>query len=235
MNIGTWLSLSMLIASACRTTDIRDEAPLAAIDHLIIGVSNLDEGIAAFTAATGVVAVRGGKHPTRGTENALVALGNGTYLEIIAPQAEAPDDNPMVKSLRALTKPTTVGWALRVNDAPAVRARLVAAGFEVTEPRPGSRRTPSGEMLEWTTFGLAKEASDAVPFLIQWSAATPHPSATSPAGCVLESFEIQDPEAATISRFVNVLGVNVPVHAAARTNMIIALQCGGRRAEFRTE
>src|SRR5437764_15357965 len=87
----------------------------AGIDHVMIGAASLDEGIRAFERATGVSPARGGKHPTRGTENALVSLGNGTYLEIIAPQAAA-QPNELVTSLRALRKPALIGWAVHVVD-----------------------------------------------------------------------------------------------------------------------
>ncbi len=207
---------------------------VATLDHVIVGVSDLEQGVAAFTAATGVVPVRGGQHPGRGTENALVSLGNGAYLEIIAPQRDAAD-NPMVKSLRSLQRPTVIGWALQVKDAAAAHPYLRDRDFEVTELRPGSRRTTSGDLLEWTTFGLPLGATNAVPFLIHWGANTRHPSATSPTGCVLESFEVRDPEAPTISRLVEALGVAVPVSTAERTNIILNLQCGDRHASFTTE
>jgi Glyoxalase-like domain len=59
------------------------------IDHVMVGASNLDRAISDFEKATGIHPVFGGKHPGRGTENALVSLGRGTYLELIAPQPDA--------------------------------------------------------------------------------------------------------------------------------------------------
>jgi Glyoxalase-like domain len=223
-----------IVLSACRSA-ATNTAPVAALDHVIIGVSSLDDGIAAFTAATGVVPVRGGQHPGRGTENALVSLGDGVYLEIVAPQRDARGDDPMVKSLRALRRPTAVGWALQVRDAGSAHAYLRERGFEVTEPQPGSRRTPSGELLEWTTFALPLSSTNAVPFFIEWAATTRHPSTTAPAGCTIETFEVQDPAAPTISRLAKAVGVTVPVHHADRTNIVIHLLCGDRRVGFTTE
>ena len=62
----------------------------AHMDHLMVAIRSLPDGIAEFERMTGIKAVVGGKHPGRGTENALVSLGDGSYLEIIAPQADAP-------------------------------------------------------------------------------------------------------------------------------------------------
>ena len=97
--------MAMILAATLYTT--------AGLDHILIGVPNLDDGIRAFEQATGVTPVRGGKHPSRGTENALVSLGRGAYIEIIAPQADAAP-NEMVTQLRALHGPTLVGWAVHV-------------------------------------------------------------------------------------------------------------------------
>ena len=55
-------------------------APAAQVDHILLGIDDLDRGMEQFEKLTGVRPVYGGKHP-RGTHNALVSLGNGTYLE----------------------------------------------------------------------------------------------------------------------------------------------------------
>jgi hypothetical protein len=113
-------------------------AKTAGIDHIILGVPNLDEGMRAFETRTGVKPLRGGRHPLRGTENALVSLGGGVYLEIIAPQPEAKA-NEMVTALRALKRPTLVGWAVHVPEEKDAAAKLASAGFKVSAPMPGSR------------------------------------------------------------------------------------------------
>jgi len=174
--------------------------------------------------------VRGGKHPGRGTENALVSLGKGSYLEIIAPQPGASVD-----WLRALKKPSVVGWAIHVKDAARAQTLLRNRGIEVSELQPGSRQTPNGETLKWTTFDITSSKSDAMPFVIEWSAATRHPSTNSPGGCTLEGFEVNDPDAATIARVLDALKVNAKTRAAEHTNMIATLHCGQRRVEFRTD
>src|SRR6185295_9043739 len=99
----------------------------AGIDHIMIGVADLDAGIAAFERVTGVAPVRGGRHPMRGTENALVSLGGGAYLEIIAPQRDA-QPNEMVTGLRTLKAPALVGWAVHVVDAKESAALLTRHG-----------------------------------------------------------------------------------------------------------
>ncbi len=72
------LVLLFVVLTACQST----VGHRSGVDHIILGAANLEAGMAAFEKATGVMPVRGGAHPGRGTQNALVSLGDATYLEL---------------------------------------------------------------------------------------------------------------------------------------------------------
>ena len=223
-----------LLALACTST-VPPKHDLAALDHIILGVSNLDAGIAAFERATGVTPLRGGKHPSGGTENALLSLGNMAYLELIAPRADADPNDNFAKYLRTLQEPTLVGWMLRVQNADAARAQIQQNGFAVSEARPGSRITPAGQELQWRTFALQGVQIATAPFFIEWSASTTHPSLSSPGGCTVRSFALADPNGEDLSKLLTFLKVDVPVRAAEKPHMELTLRCGSRQASFASQ
>jgi hypothetical protein len=208
------------------------ESPAAAIDHILIGVSDLGEGMAAFERATGVSPMVGGRHPSGGTENALVSLGHNSYLEIIAPRSDAQASDGFASYLRTLKAPALVGWAVRVQDAAVARARIQQNGLVISQPKPGSRITPRGQKLEWVTFGIEQPAIATAPFFIQWSATTEHPSVSSPSGCTVRSFTLEDPESEILSSLLRTLDVEVPVQEGERPHMHLVLQCAGREVSF---
>jgi hypothetical protein len=208
-------------------------APRAQFDHLVVAVRSLDEGIAEFERLTGVKAGVGGKHPGRGTENALVSFGGGKYLEIIAPQAGATL-SPRDEGMRKLDRLRVINWAVGVSNVDEAVAALKGAGFEATPPQPGSRVTPSGERLEWSAFGLNDQALAVAPFFIHWSPETKHPSTTAPGGCTLSQLTVQDPASDRLSTALRALGVEGVAYAKGAPRIEARLICGGKTATFTT-
>jgi hypothetical protein len=198
-------------------------AALAAqVDHVLLGIDDLDRGIKAFEQATGVKPVYGGKHPG-GTHNALVSLGDGTYLEIIALQKGVTDAGEYA-GLKQLHTLTPIGWAVSSKDSAELRKRLSAAGLAVTEPVPGSRITPAGATLSWQTFGLKDNFAEA-PFFIVWSAQTPHPATTSPSGCKLQQWHVAGSHLKNLEQLRAALDLRIDVADAKATSMRLSLKC----------
>jgi hypothetical protein len=188
------------------------------LDHIIIAVPSLKEGIREFAARTGVTAVVGGQHPGRGTENALASLGQGHYLELLAPIADSAPGGAK-PGLRL------AGWAVHTRTLPEVVGRLKTAGFQVSGPTPGSRRKPDGAMLSWRTAGLEREELPLAPFLIEWGAGVAHPSTTSPAGCRLVRMTLETADSTRLSGFFAVIGHDVTVRSGPAERMQVELAC----------
>jgi hypothetical protein len=195
--------------------------PPAQIDHILLGIDDLDRGVQQFEESTGVKPIYGGKHP-RGTHNALVSLGDGTYLEIIAVQkgSTPPDD---YAELAQLHKLTPIGWAVSSKDSAQLRSRLEAAGMADCAT-PGSRTTRRRARRCRGRLGLADNFEEA-PFFIVWSAQTAHPSTTSPTGCKLQQWHIAGPHQKSLEQLRRTLELRLDGADAKSTSMRLSLAC----------
>ncbi|HSL23772.1 MAG TPA: VOC family protein [Vicinamibacterales bacterium] len=197
-----------------------------AVDHLLLGVSDLDQGIAWVERTTGIRAAGGGSHPGRGTRNALLSLGGRQYLEIIAPDPAQPASDRS-RALSALKAPRLIGWAAAATDLEAATAKARAAALGVVGPRDGSRVRPDGTTLSWRTLNLVQafgaNGVDPVPFLIQWSGGSRHPSEDSPRGCELQALDIEHPDPTGVEAALQALGIDARVKQAPAPRLIARL------------
>lgn len=180
------------------------------LDHILLGVSDLDGGVAWVEQRTGVRAAFGGVHPGRGTRNALLSLGPRRYLEIIAPDPQQPGKGWYDK-LSAMTEPRLFDWAVHTGDIVASAKQALAAGFAIDGPNDGSRARPDGKTLHWKSFLLGDDRRGLLPFFIEWGRDSLHPSEDAPKGCTLKRFFIESPAAADLSKVCALLGLDVEV------------------------
>ena len=203
------------------------------LDHILLGVSDLDHGIAWMEERSGIRAVFGGVHPGRGTRNALLSLGPRRYLEIIAPdpaQKGSGPDQGLPEQLRAMQEPRLIEWAAHTNDLGALVQKAAAAGIAIAGPRNGSRARPDGKMLRWRSFSLQDDLSGALPFFIEWSRDSVHPSQDSPSGCVLLQFSVESPKAKDVAGAAGKLGLDVSVKSGSQTRLHARIS--GKKGEF---
>lgn len=199
------------------------------LDHILLGCSDLDRGIAFVEERTGVRAAFGGVHPGRGTRNALLSLGERRYLEIIAPdpeQSEVPDAYGLLR----LDEPRLVTWAAHPGDIQALAARLAKAGIAAERPTPGSRKRLDGRLLQWKTLNLQETEGGLLPFFIEWSAGSTHPSEDSPKGCQLAQFFAGAPNPEAVRAMVEHLGIDLVVRKSKKPELNAVIV--GKKGEF---
>jgi hypothetical protein len=204
----------------------------ADLDHILLGVNDLDHGIEWMQERSGVRAIFGGVHPGRGTRNALLSLGPRRYLEIIAPdpqQANATPGKDMADRLRALHEPRLIGWAAHSDDLASLAQKAAAAGIAIEDPRDGSRVRPDGKTLRWKSFALKKDFDGVLPFFIEWDRSSIHPSLDAPSGCILQHFFIESPNMEDVRSVAGKLGLEVELKLA-KTHALRARIIGKRGA-----
>jgi hypothetical protein len=180
------------------------------LDHILLGCSDLDRGIEFVEEGTGAHAAFGGVHPGGGTQNALLSLGDRRYLEIIALDPAQPEADDL-RRLKTLSEPRLISWAAHVADIQALAKRLAQSGVATVGPTPGSRKRPDGRVLHWSVLSLKDDGQGLLPFFIEWSADSLHPSSDSPKGCSLVRFEATTPDPDALSKKVELLGLDLSV------------------------
>ena len=97
---------------------------LAAFDHLVVRVGNLDEGIATYRDALGLTLDRTDQSEALGIKQAFFNLPDGSFIEVVAPiNAESAVGQALDKRGEGIH---TVAFA--VDDLDAACAKLKAGG-----------------------------------------------------------------------------------------------------------
>lgn len=208
------------------------------LDHILVAANDLERGCDTVEAATGVRPAFGGAHPGRGTCNALASLGDGLYLEVIAPDPAQSSHGDLVRRLQALQEPALCWWAARCADLGQVNTRRSGQGLEISEIKQGHRLTGSGERVEWSALYLpVARFGAATPFLIDWGAAAHHPSKTAPQVGRLTGFEISTPDLPAFESAMDGIefGPTVICSLGDAPSMIARIETAdGRLVELRT-
>ncbi|HET9369676.1 MAG TPA: VOC family protein [Vicinamibacterales bacterium] len=204
------------------------------LDHLVYATPNLALTVADLEARLGVRAAPGGRHPGRGTRNALIALSEIAYLEIIGPDPGQTDcRSPRWFGIDALETPRVVAWAAKAADIEAVAARASAGGVALGPVGDGSRQREDGTWLRWRYTDPATVVGDGlVPFLIEWGASA-HPAASAPRGVTLASFRADHVDPDRIRPMLAALDLSVMVERGPEPALIATLDTPRGRIELR--
>jgi hypothetical protein len=199
-----------------------------AFDHILVGSPNLEAAIDWFEKSSGVRPMVGGRHPGRGTRNALVSLGKPHYLELIAPDPQQTTTDSAwlterVNKLGAMPGPRAFNWAVSTRDMAATRAAVERAGLKFMGPAPGSRKRPDGRVLEWSSLSLADDDNGLIPFFIQWGPQSLHPSEDSPQGCTVKSLQLISPHPKKLDATLRALGIRADVRKGSAPRLAVTL------------
>jgi catechol 2,3-dioxygenase-like lactoylglutathione lyase family enzyme len=142
---------------------------LTAIDHVIIGVHNLEKAATQFSQKLGLAVSGGGVHPTGGTANRIIVIGD-TYLELIAIHDPAGAQQSMLD--RLATHEGYLNFVLASNDIEADSKALINRGIPILGPTPGSLRAADGRTRGWFRINIERpDLAQRYPFIIQHDSA----------------------------------------------------------------
>jgi TusA-related sulfurtransferase len=167
------------------------------LDHIIVAAASLEEGVAFIRDRLGVDIPKGGKHPLMSTHNHLMRLGEGSFLEVISIDPEAPSparprwfelDEPEMQA-RLAESPCLVSWVVRTPD---IVGTVDEASFPI-----GSITRLGRDALSWhlTVPADGRIPGDGVmPHVIQWDDGLRPWERMADLGCKLQALEIIHPD-----------------------------------------
>ncbi len=191
------------------------------LDHITVIAGDLDAGVEHVWRVLGVAPEGGGDHPTMGTHNRLLKLGERTYLEVIAvnPAAARPA-RPRWFGLDDLSPgaPPRLGvWAARTGD---IRAALAACAEPLGAAEPMTRAH-----IRWLISIPADgrpPLDGAAPALIEWPAGIHPATQLRDAGLRLTGLEIVHPAPGRVEAVLRALAFDgdVRVTRGARPRLV---------------
>lgn len=173
------------------------------IDHLLYAGPDLEILRRNVAQRSGIAAAIGGRHENWGTHNALIGLGRGAYLELIAPEPGAT--GPWGSLFGRLEGPSLQAWCVRCGSADLVVRRLEGAGLTIKRVE-GGRELPGGGRLTWDlVFPRGHGFGGALPFFIDWRDSV-HPSGGLAEAATLTRFTVTHPDAGALGRVLAEVG-----------------------------
>ena len=194
------------------------------IDHLVYATPDLDLGIATIERLLGVRATAGGRHPGAGTRNALVALGPGTYLEIVGLDRTQPQpEQPRWFRIDEIDAPRLVTWAAKVDSIDQISRKARRLGVGLGGIVAGSRRRDDGVLLAWRYTNPRTVVGDGIiPFLIDWGT-TPHPSESAAQGASLITLRAEHPQPEPIRDVARRLGLSLQIDRGSQPALVATI------------
>lgn len=138
---------------------------LTGLDHIIIGVRDLEEARETFREELGLVASGGGIHATGGTANRIIVIGD-TYLELITVRTPAEAHASIVE--RLAKGEGYLNLVLSSNDIQVDSAAMKARDVSLVGPEKGSLKAGDGRVRGWFRTNIERpDLTQHYPFLIQ--------------------------------------------------------------------
>jgi hypothetical protein len=195
---------------------------LIGIDHVVIAVADLDAATAAVEVRLRLSPGGGGRHEGQGTHNRLFWLGD-SYLELMgifdAALAQKSWWGSHVLTVLAQGEAGYAALALRSDDLDADIGRFRERSSPISDPAPGERVRPDGEIVRWRIGHLpAPDPELGLIFVIEHDESA---AEWRPADRAARASQVHP-----MDRAVRLLRVSLPVHAPGRTGMLLLRDFG---------
>jgi hypothetical protein len=195
------------------------------LDHIAVGAASIEAGLDVVEQALGIRLPVGGQHPVMATHNHLLKLGDGLFLELIAPDPAGQARRPRWFGLDTPPEPPRLlTWVVRAHD--------IAKALTEVSGSAGPAIPVSRGALSWL-IGVPDDGAmpfdGAFPTLIQWPDG-PHPAAAMPdLGCRLRRFTVGHPRGEDIGHALapHFADPRVTIETAAKLRFALEIETPG--------
>ncbi len=206
---------------------------LSRIDHLVYATPDLEGGVERIETLLGVRATLGGKHPGRGTRNALIALGEWTYLEIIGPDPDQSTPSADLSfGIGDLDQPTLVTWAVKAAELEWLAEESKIHGLGLGPISERTRKQTDGTLLSWRLTAPRPSPGGLIPFFIDWGQTT-SPAQGAAKGCSLRELRGTHPTPEEIRSKLAGLDLDLPISRGSVPGLVAILDSPQGRVELR--
>lgn len=228
-SIITLLILVFSWSSVAEKSGCRDRKDDLWIDHIAIGVPDLQEGVKAFEAMTGLKPQFGGNHANGVTGNYILSIGPCTYLEILGRVADGI--LPAYASrLDTITGPEVFYYVLGTNNMQALSAKLEKLGIKHGDVGTSSRARPDGVVLNWRTIGIGSSQFGSLqPYVIDWLDSEHPAESSNGADDIFDSLTLMHPRASEINELFAKIGTQVRVKSGSESMQLVLNTPKGRK------
>lgn len=198
---------------------------LQKVDHIIYAVADLDQSVKKFKEATDLQVFPGGEHQDRGTHNAILRIGDKTYLEFLAKKKSSqPFHSQTWMGLDLLQEDKITRWSLASDNVEQESLFLKKFKEPLANIVIGSRAKKDGSMLNWLmTSSMPAPEVEPAPFLIDWKNSV-HPTAELPLQCKIKSFSIEHSESDLLKKLLEKLACPLEVYTANESSLKLTLE-----------
>lgn len=204
------------------------------LDHVVLGIDNLDKGIEALERLTGVRAKFDGRDARLGTQSAIIGLGDDAFLELIAPDPKAdpvridPATRSMILDrLDGFETLTPFLWAIGTANLERTRLYARRAGSYVSEIDSGTRARGWGRSTQWTWAHVTRPHTYIMPIFVQWDGDTKPPHKRAPEGCRLTQLKLYSRIFKSVHALLAATQVGVEAEGSQVESIDVTLECPG--------
>lgn len=209
------------------------------IDHILLGVDDLEKGINSFQELTGVEPRKDGRNAQLGTHSAIVNLGENMFLEIIAPDPEFDADtlDPDLREyiydrLTGMEELAPLRWAVGTSNLERTLVFMQRSRGRPSEIMNGSRQRGWGREQAWRWVRLISPKSGVTPMVVQWADENKRPQDRAPGGCSLEAMHINTRNYKTLLGLSTTLQVETELEGSEDDSLRFELDCPNGEVVF---